>query len=54
MDKSGISENKELLRADLVAKAYDISHKTGYKQKELIVNKAAGDRIKLNIQLEKI
>jgi len=28
--------------------------KTGYKQKELIVNKAAGDRIKLNIQLEKI
>lgn len=27
--------------------------KTGYKQKELIVNKAAGDRIKLDIQLEK-
>lgn len=28
--------------------------KTGYKQKELLVNKAAGDRINLNVQLERI
>ena len=28
--------------------------KTGYKEKELLINKAAGDRINLNVQLERI
>ena len=31
-----------------------IVEKVGFKKQELLVNKAAGDRIKLNVQLEKI
>jgi len=31
-----------------------IVSKTGYKEKELIVNKATGDRINLNVQLERV
>lgn len=48
--KKGILRIKNMMDGQY----FTVVAKTGYKQKELLVNKAAGDRINLNIQLERI